>query len=214
MKNKSNGPSFVRLFLFSTLLCVSASAIADGAQAPFKPDLAKGAQLAAACSACHTYDGSRGQPTFPILQGQHKEYIYKQLSEYKSGKRVNAIMAGMAATLVTDEDMKNVAAFYESKKTPPGAAKSPETLKLAERLYKGGDQEREIPACAGCHSSNGAGIPIQNPRIGAQHAEYIETQLGYFRDGTRANNAAMSWIAGRLTDKEIKALADYISVLR
>jgi cytochrome c553 len=180
--------------------------------APAKPDLKKGEATAAVCSACHTADGSRGSPANPILQGQHPEYLAKQLAEFKAGKRKNAIMQGFAATL-SDEDMRNVAAFYASKQAKPGAAKNKATVELGERIFRGGIAEKAVPACAGCHSPNGAGIPAQYPRLAGQHAEYTAAQLTAYRDGVRTNNAQMSVIGGKLSDKEIKALADYIAGL-
>jgi cytochrome c553 len=186
---------------------------ANETAAAFKPDIAKGQQLAAACGACHVQDGSRGLPANPILQGQLPEYIYKQLTEFKAGKRQNAIMNGMAATL-SDEDMKHVAAFYGSLKAKEGFAKNKDTVALGEKIYRGGIAGKQVPACAGCHSPNGAGIPAQFPRIGGQHGEYAEAQLLAFRSGTRANSAQMMAIASKLNDLEIKAVADYVTGLR
>jgi cytochrome c553 len=193
---------------------LSAAALANEPAAPAaKVDLAKGqATATSVCMACHTADGSRGVSANPILQGQHPAYLVKQLTEFKAGKRVNAIMNGMAATL-SDEDMKNVAAFYASKQAKPGAAKNPDTVQLGEKIYRGGIAEKNVPACAGCHSPNGAGIPSQYPRLSGQHTEYVESQLTSFRSGARANNAPMMTIASRLSDKEIKAVADYITGL-
>jgi len=179
----------------------------------FKPDLAKGQALSVTCQACHTADGSRGAPANPILQAQHPEYLVKQLVEFKAGKRKNAIMQGFAATL-SEEDMKNVSAFYASKVAKPGFAKNKDSIALGERIYRGGLSAKGIPACAGCHSPNGAGIPAQNPRLGGQHAEYTETQLTTFRSGARGNNAQMMTIAGKMSDAEIKAVSDYIAGLR
>lgn len=193
----------------------SASAAAPAAPAPAaKPDLAKGQAIASSvCVACHAIDGSRGQPAYPILEGQHAAYLVKQLTEYKSGKRENPIMTGMASAL-SEADMKNVAAFYASKKTPAGFAHKKELVVTAEQIYMGGAANRNIPACAGCHSPNGAGIPVQYPRLGGQHAEYIDAQLVAFRSGARTNSAPMTGVAQYLTDHEIKALADYIAGLR
>lgn len=181
--------------------------------APAKPDLGKGeATSKNVCGACHANDGSRGSPTYPILEGQHPEYLVKQLSEFKAGKRVNAIMNGMAATL-SDADMKNVAAFYASKDAKAGFAKNKDFATLGEKIYRGGIADRSIPACAGCHSPNGAGMPIQYPRLSGQHADYTETQLVAFRGGVRKNSVPMTGIAAKLNDREIKALADYIAGL-
>ena len=195
-------------------LFLSATAFANEAAAPAaKPDLVKGAAISAqVCAACHTADGSRGSPANPILQGQHAEYLVKQLTEFKSGKRANAIMKGMASTL-SDDDMKNVAAFYASKTAKPGFAKNKDLATLGEKIYKGGIADRQIAACAGCHSPTGAGMPAQYPRIGAQHGDYVEAQLTAYRAGTRANNPTMLSIAAKMNDKEIKAVSDYIAGL-
>jgi cytochrome c553 len=196
----------------AALLC--APALAKEAAAPFKADPAKGAQLAASCGACHTSDGSRGLPANPILQGQHPEYIVKQLIEFKAGKRKNAVMQGMAASIATEDDMKHIAAFYASKTAKPGFAKNKDTVALGEQIYRGGIASKQVPACSGCHSPNGAGIPAQYPRIGGQHGDYAEAQLLAFRSGLRANNAQMTSIAAKLNDAEIKAVADYVAGLR
>ena len=197
--------------VFSTL--PMSAALASGPAAAFKADPAKGQQLATACGACHTQDGSRGAPANPILAGQHPEYIVKQLVEFKAGKRKNAIMSGMAAPL-SEDDMKHIAAFYGKLTAKPGAAKNKELVALGEQIYRGGILAKQVPACAGCHSPNGAGIPAQYPRVGGQHADYTEAQLTAFRAGTRANSAQMSAIAAKLNDKEIKAVADYMAGLR
>ena len=179
-----------------------------------KPDLAKGQAISTqVCAACHSADGSRGSPANPILAGQHPEYLLKQLQEFKSGKRNNPLMKGFASTL-SDDDMKNVTAFYAGKSAKPGFAKNKDSVKLGETIYRGGITEKAVPACAGCHSPNGAGIPAQYPRIGGQHADYAEAQLVAFRSGARANSAQMTSIAARMSDREIKALADYIAGLR
>ena len=177
------------------------------------PDLARGQAISAqVCGACHTADGSRGSPANPILAGQHAEYLLKQLQEFKSGKRKNAIMNGMGNTL-SDDDMRNVAAFYAGKSAKPGFAKNKDSVKQGEKIYRAGIADKAVPACAGCHSPNGAGIPAQFPRVGGQHADYAEAQLVAFRSGARANNAPMAAIAAKLSDAEIKAVADYIAGL-
>ena len=202
-------------FGISLLLAVSASAGAAEAAKPAAkaaPDLVRGQAVAAICVSCHTLDGSRGAPTYPILQGQHPEYLVKQLVEYKAGKRVNAIMTGIAAAL-SDDDMRNVSALYASKTATLGFAKNAATVALGEKIYRGGIADRQIPACAGCHSPNGAGIPVQYPRLGGQHADYTEAQLIAFRSGTRKNSVPMMGIAAKMNDREIKAVSDYIAGL-
>jgi cytochrome c553 len=200
------------LLALTLLAAFGAPALAADAAAP-KPDLAKGQEKAAVCGACHMADGSRGLPANPILAGQHADYIVKQLTEFKANKRSNPIMNGMAATL-TDDDMRNVAAFYASKSAQPGAASDKDLVLLGEKIYRGGIPAKGVPACAGCHSPNGAGIPAQYPRVAGQHAQYAEAQLTAFRAGQRTNSPQMAAIAARMSDKEIKATADYIAGLR
>ena len=194
-------------------VCLMFAAPASRAAEPAKPDLAKGqATSTNVCAACHTSDGSRGSPANPILQGQHPEYLVKQLTEFKSGKRANAIMMGMAATL-SEDDMKNVAAFYAGKQAKPGFAKNKELVSLGEKIYRGGIADRSVPACAGCHSPTGAGIPAQYPRMAGQHADYTEAQLVAFRGGVRKNSLQMTGVAAKMNDREIKAVSDYIAGL-
>ena len=181
--------------------------------AAYKPDLAKGQASFATCAGCHGVDGNSAAPANPKLAQQHPEYLVKQLQEYKSGKRANAIMTGMAATL-SEEDMKNIAYWVTANKAKLGSATDKDLVALGERIYRGGVAERQITACAGCHSPNGAGIPAQYPRLSGQQAEYTAAQLTYFRDGIRKNNLQMTQIAAKLNDREIKALADYIAGLR
>ncbi|GAB4213750.1 MAG: c-type cytochrome [Rhodoferax sp.] len=178
-----------------------------------KADLAKGeASYGAVCAACHAPDGNSLIPVNPKLAQQHPEYLIKQLTEFKAGKRENAVMNGMAAPL-SPEDMRNIAYWLGSKKATAGAAKEKELVLMGEKIYRGGLPDRQIPACAGCHSPNGAGIPAQYPRLSGQHAEYTVAQLSAFRDGVRKNSAQMTQVAAKLNDREIKAVADYIAGL-
>ncbi|MES2878214.1 MAG: c-type cytochrome [Pseudomonadota bacterium] len=178
-----------------------------------KPDLAKGEASFAMCAACHAADGNSAITVNPKLAQQHPEYLVKQLQEFKSGKRANPIMMGMAAAL-SDDDMKNIAYWVSAKPATPGAAKEKELLALGERIYRGGIADRQVPACAGCHSPNGAGIPAQYPRLSGQHADYAVAQLTAFRDGVRNNSLQMTGVAAKMNDREIKAVADYIAGLR
>lgn len=197
--------------LFAAL--ITGPALAAGAPAAAKPDLAKGQASAAACMACHTADGTRGAPANPILQGQHPEYLAKQLHEFKSGKRKNAIMQGMAAPL-SEDDIRNISAFYAGKDAKPGAAKNKATVLAGEKIWRGGIADRKIPACSGCHGPTGAGIPAQYPKLSGQHADYTEAQLVAFRSGARANNLQMTGVAAKMNDAEIKAVADYVAGLQ
>ncbi|HQR99879.1 MULTISPECIES: c-type cytochrome [unclassified Polaromonas] len=204
-------------YLFAALLLVPAVSRAAGEAAPAKvakPDLVKGeATYTAVCVACHAADGNSAIAANPKLAQQHPEYLVKQLQEFKSGKRNNAVMKGFASAL-SDDDMKNIAYWVTSKKAKPGFAKDKALVTLGERIYRGGISDRQVPACAGCHSPNGAGMPSQYPRLGGQHAEYTAAQLTTFRDGGRNNNLQMTQVAAKLNDKEIRAVADYIAGLR
>ena len=172
------------------------------------------------CVACHGADGNSTQPVNPNLAGQHAEYTLKQLTNFKpqDGKpatRPSAVMAAIAGTLSAD-DMRNLSAYFESQKPKPRAARDPQLVKLGQAIYRGGVAARGVAACAACHGPDGAGMPAQFPRLAGQFAEYTGTQLKAFRAGERANdpNRMMRAIAERLTDREITAVAEYISGLR
>ncbi len=198
--------------LLASLL--TAAVVAAPAFSAAAADLAKGQETyGGVCIACHGEAGKSVLPENPVLAQQHPEYLVKQLSEYKDGKRADPIMLGMAAML-SDEDMKNVSAYLAQQKAEPGAATDKDLAALGEKIYRGGIQDRNIASCAGCHSPNGAGIPAQYPRLSGQHAQYVVTQLNHFRDGTRDNNQQMTDVAAKLNDKEIKALGEYIAGLK
>ena len=209
--------------LIAQLLCAAAlvapmvsahAATAKSEAKVSKPDLAKGeASYGAVCASCHGADGNSGTPAYPKLSQQHPEYLIKQLQEFKSDKRNNAVMKGFAATL-SDEDMRNISYWVTAKAGKPGFAKEKELVGMGERIYRGGIADRQVPACAGCHSPNGAGIPSQYPRLSGQHAEYSSAQLVAFRDGVRKNSLQMTQIAAKMNDREIKAVSDYIAGLR
>lgn len=206
---------------FLALAATLAATIAHAAEPPFKGDAAKAQGIVdQVCAACHAADGNSQVAANPKLAGQIPEYLYKQLTNFqaaagKKAERENAVMAGMVASL-KPEDMRNLAAFYAGKAAKPGAAKSKDLVALGQRIYRGGIAGEGIAACASCHGPNGAGMPAQYPRLSGQHAEYIVAQLKAFRSGARANdlNASMRGVAGRLSDREIEAVADYIAGLR
>lgn len=199
-------------FIAAALLALAAQA-ADAPAAP-KIDLAKGeASYAAVCAACHAADGNSTVPAQPKLAQQHPEYLVKQMLDFKSGARENAIMKGFAAA-TSEEDVRNIAAWLAKQQAKPGFAKDKDIVLLGERIYRGGIPDRQVPACAGCHSPNGAGIPSQYPRLSGQFAEYTAAQLVQFRDGVRKNNQVMTDVAAKMNDREIKAVSDYIAGLR
>lgn len=190
-------------------------------EAKTKGDPAKGKTVAETiCVACHGADGNSPVPANPILAGQVEDYIYKQLSNFKmvDGKpavRNNPIMMGMAAPL-SDEDMRNVAAWFAQQKQKPAAAKDEAQIALGQKLWRMGDFKKGVPACAGCHGAAGAGLPALFPRLSGQYPEYTETQLKAFRQGDRANDPEkmMRAIAAKLSDAEIKAVSEYAAGLR
>lgn len=211
------GSGFVRA---ATLALAVVAVPAYAQSGPAKVDLAKGQAIASqVCAACHGADGNSPSPANPILAGQHADYLYKQLSNFKAkagakeAERANAVMAGFAAGL-SDEDKRNVSAFYARQPIKPAAAADANLAELGQKIYRAGIGAKNVPACAGCHSPNGAGIPSQYPRLGGQYADYTASQLVAFRQGVRKNNAQMTAIAARMSDAEIKAVSEYIAGLR
>jgi cytochrome c553 len=201
------------LLMAATLAVPAFSHAAEPAKAA-QPEPAKGeAKFGTVCVACHAADGNSTVTANPKLAQQHPQYLIKQLQEFKSGKRASAVMQGFASTL-SDEDMKNIAAWLSAQKAKPGFAKDKDLVTLGERIYRGGIADRQIAACAGCHSPTGAGIPAQYPRLSGQHADYTAAQLTSLRDGVRKNSPQMAQVAAKLNDREIKAVADYIAGLR
>ena len=172
------------------------------------------------CAACHGTDGNSAVTEYPKLAGQHAEYLYKQLVEFKSwdgapAKRENAIMNAMVATL-TKEEMKALAEYYSQQKPAPAAAENQATLALGQKIWRAGIASKGVPACAACHGPTGSGIPVQFPALKGQHPQYTIAQLKAFREQQRANDpeAMMRLTANGLTDSEMAAVADYIAGLR
>lgn len=177
-------------------------------------DAAKGAAIVnTVCAACHGADGNSMITLNPKLAGQHPEYLLKQLREFKSGVRANPVMAGMAANL-SEEDMANLVAYFSAQKMTGGAAVSNGKGSAGEKIYRGGIAALGVPACAACHSPNGAGIPAQFPRLSGQHADYVAAQMKAFRSGERGNAKMMRMIAAKMSDQDIAAVADYIQGLK
>ena len=208
-----------RLACVASAACLWAGAAA--AQAPAKPDAAKGQAIAGqVCAACHAADGNSAAAANPKLAGQLYDYLHKQLANFKpqggkKAERDNAVMAGMTANL-SAADMKDIAAYYASQKLKPAMARDKELAALGQRIYRGGNTASGMAACAGCHGPTGMGMPAQYPRISGQFAEYVELQLKAFRAGTRANdpNGMMRGVAVRMSDREIQAVAEYVAGLR
>ena len=225
------------VFAGCLLLGVSAmspSIAAGAATGPAKPDAAKGATLyeqgdaargVVACVSCHGAAGNSTIPVNPNLAAQSHEYIYKQLTEFrlKAGAKevlrkgvdgAPSVMTAMAGPL-TEADMQNLSVYLTQQKlTEPATATNPKLLERGQHIWRAGIPDRNVPACAGCHSPNGAGIPGQYPRLSGQFPSYIEEQLKLFRAGHRANNPMMNQIADRMSDSDIKAVSDYAAGLR
>ena len=199
------------------ILLAAAAALfgaATGAQAAGDP--AAGKTKSATCAACHNADGNSTNPDYPSLAGQHESYLYKQLKDYKSGDRENAIMAGMVAPL-SDQDMQDLAAYFATQELEPAEAAEPDLVAQGEAIYQGGDMSKGVPACSACHGPAGLGNPGANfPRLAGQIPKYTETQLKLFRSMERNNDAGqmMRNIAIKMTDPEIKAVSSYIAGLR
>lgn len=167
------------------------------------------------CGACHGTDGNSTSPAYPNLSSQTPEYIAKQLGEFKSGARRNATMAPNAAKL-SAEDMVNLGAYYSAQLPKAKPAKDAALVAEGQKLYKGGNAGSGVPACTSCHGPAGAGIPVQFPRLAGQQSKYVLAQLKNFRTGDRANDGGkmMQAIAKKMTEQEMRAVAEYISGLR
>lgn len=175
-------------------------------------DIEAGKTKSAVCAACHGADGNSSNAAWPSLAGQHASYIYKQLTDFKEGRRNDATMTGMVA-LLNNDDMKNVAAYYESQQPKPVAFDA-ELIEAGENIYRGGITETSVAACMGCHAPNGKGNgPAGWPSLKGQHPDYIATQLKAFKLGTRANDTGkmMRNVSVRMSDMEMKSVAAYIA---
>jgi cytochrome c553 len=212
----------IRARAFAAGLIVSLAGHAFAQQKePAKPDPAKAQSTASqVCAACHAADGNSTIPANPILAGQFAEYLDKQLRDFKpaQGKkplRESAVMNGMVANL-SDADMKGLAAFYAGQQMKPVKASDKDLVALGQKLWRGGNAASGVPACSGCHGPAGAGIPGQYPRLSGQHAEYTVAQLKLFRDGARGNdaNGVMRGVTARMTEREMRAVAEYAAGLR
>jgi cytochrome c553 len=197
------------------LWCALAVAEADQHQ----PDIARGAAIAAqgvtgaaACAQCHAYNGaSDGSGAFPRISGQSAYYLAKQLRDYVSGVRTNAVMTPIAKAL-SSSDITDVAAYYASVSAPflPLKNAKPMLVQRGKQLAKVGDAAKDLQSCNNCHGPGGTGEPPAIPYLGGQYARYIAFQLTMWKRGFRKNSPdAMADIAKRLDDQEIAAVAAY-----
>lgn len=215
------------------LVALACATLAGSSLAAGKPagNAASGQQKSVACGGCHGADGNSPPEIFaalkaPKLAGQVPEYVVKSLHDFKAGKRSNEVMSPQAQA-VAEVDMADIAAWFASQKVQPNKAQNPELLAQGERIFfKGKGRPDVIAACVGCHGLNGIGnrdwaktmsnVPaVLAPAIGGQHAGYISDQLKAYKSGKRATDPAkvMRDIAGRMDEKDIVAVAEYIATL-
>jgi cytochrome c553 len=174
-----------------------------------------GQAKAATCSACHGMDGNSLSPEWPNLAGQHVSYIVKQLTLFHGGQRQNPLMSPMAATL-SEQDMADLAAWFSSQ-TLRGGETDPSKLQVGRHVFRSGNLQKQVPACAGCHGPTGRGnAPAAYPSIQGQHATYVAAQLRAYKAGSRTTdpNQMMRDIASSLSEDEIDAVASYVQGLR
>jgi cytochrome c553 len=217
------GAAIVKSLLLATLMVAGSASAADAAHgsAP-KADPAKGGSLydtgdnargLPACASCHGAGGNSTIVANPKLAAQPEAYIHKQLVDFTTPNRQQPVMTTYAKML-SDEEKSNIAAWLSTQQPKPGAAKNKDTVELGRKIYRGGIADRGVAACASCHGATGSGIPAQYPRIAGQHQDYTVTQLQAFKTGARANSPQMATLAKRLSDEEMKAVADYIAGLK
>jgi cytochrome c553 len=211
--------------LLASFLIVGSAFAADAAHAPpaaAKADPAKGGSLydtgdnargLPACASCHGAGGNSTINTNPKLAGQIDNYLHKQLVDFTTPARNQPVMTTYAKMLSEDEK-KNIAAYLATQQPKQGAARNKDTLELGRKIYRGGIADRGVAACASCHGATGSGIPAQYPRLAGQHQDYTVAQLQAFKTGGRSNSPQMSTLAKRLSDDEMKAVADYIAGLK
>lgn len=205
-----------RLTLLAFVLAAGAVSAAP------KADVEKGKQVAATvCAACHAADGNSGIATYPRLAAQHHAYIYHQTIDIRDGKRTHGAAAAMRPLVMnlSDQDILNVSAFYAKQQPKSGETNPKGNPELGAKIYRGGLSDKKVPACMSCHGPSGAGIPgggseiLAYPRLGGQHQAYVIEQMNAYKSGQR-KNAIMADIANRLSEDELKAVANFIQGLR
>ncbi|NHZ62283.1 c-type cytochrome [Massilia genomosp. 1] len=216
------GAAFVKSLLLATFAVSGLVSAAEHAPAPVKADAAKGATLydsgdaargLPACASCHGAAGNSTIAANPKLAAQFEAYTHKQLIDFTTPNRVNPVMTSFAKML-SDDEKKNIAAYLSTQAPKAGAAKNKDTVLLGKNIYRGGIPGTGVAACASCHGANGNGIPAQFPRLSGQHQDYTINQLQAFKSGARKNSVQMTTLAKRMSDDEMKAVADYIAGLK
>lgn len=205
----------------SLLLAISLAFISNSTILHAQAKISAGKEKSASCAGCHGDDGNSQTGTFPKLAGQHASYLIKQLRAFKSGAREDTMMTPMATGL-SEEDMQDIAAFYANEKISSSTVEaheksSEENLKLITEggdLYRNGDLEEQVSACIACHGPFGDGNkPAAYPVLKSQHTDYLIKTLTDFKNGERSKNPdnMMSMIAKKMSERDIKAIAAYLS---
>ena len=202
---------FLLFFIFFNSVSFAESAL-DKQQLSKTNELVKNV-----CMACHGMDGnSLNGKIAPKIAAQNAQYLTTQLNKFKDGIRKNVLMQGIAASL-SAEDMDNLGIYFSEQKLQLSAATSNGIGSKGERIFRAGIKDSGVPACASCHGPAGHGVPDLYPRLNAQHSDYILSQLNRFRvleDQPGTASAPMRAISVRLTEEEMKAVADYIQGLQ
>lgn len=202
------------LFTLAVLTLATAQA---GAQSLVDGSAEAGKNKALTCTACHGAEGNSANPLWPNIAGQHASYIESQLHAFKSGVRQNALMSAQAMML-SDADMANLAVYFEGLTGAVQAVADPDLVPRGEALYRGGNSDKGVPACIGCHGPTGRGNPAAlYPALQGQHAAYTAKTLKDYASGERKSVGkvqVMATIAGKLSDEDIEALASYVQGLR
>ncbi|MCK5896034.1 MAG: cytochrome c4 [Cocleimonas sp.] len=178
-------------------------------------DAAKGKALTATCVACHGVNGNSVNPIWPKLAGQGEAYIAKQLMDFRSGTRVDAMMSPMAKGIASDEDVLHISAYFASQKQKSGVAEE-KLVRAGADIFKGGRTSSSVTACAACHGVTGNGnTKAKFPKVSGQHSQYLLNQLKAFKTGSRTNDNGkmMQDIAKRMTDADMKAVSEFIEGL-
>lgn len=213
----------IRTWLLAALFAWPALATAQAAEPPkaAAPAVDAGAIVASVCAACHGTDGHSVASANPNLAGLPAAYIATQLAHFKAGVRPGSVMPAFAATL-SAADMAALGEYFSKQVVKPMSARDPALASAGQKIFRGGIATTGVPACMACHSPTGAGIPKNYPRVGAQWADYTYSQLKAFasgerganKDGKDPNGSIMATIAGKLTDAQMKAVAEYMQGLR
>jgi cytochrome c553 len=214
--------TFLKSLLVAAVALAGYASAAEAQHAAPKADAAKGGTLyesgdaargLPACVSCHGAGGNSTIVANPKLGGQIEAYVYKQLVDFTTPNRTQPVMTTYARML-SDEEKKNVAAFLGTQQAKPGAAKNKDTVELGRKIYRGGIADKGVAACASCHGATASGIPAQYPRLAGQHQDYTVAQLQAFKGGARNNSTQMATLAKRMSDDEMKAVADYIAGMK